>query len=196
MFTGIVEDIGEIISINKVGANKTFSVKSSLTKNLKIDQSLSHNGVCLTIETVYENLYSVTAISETLKRSNLNFLKAGSKINLERAMTINSRLDGHFVQGHVDQIGICTKINNENGSWKFDFKYDKKEKNLTIAKGSITINGVSLTVIDSGINTFSVAIIPHTYKNTTFHQLIKGEIVNLEFDILGKYISKMYQNTN
>jgi len=192
MFTGIIESIGEIKSITKSGANINFTIKSSLATELKIDQSLSHNGVCLTVVNVTENYYSVTAINETLLKTNFKNLNVGDLVNLERAMKMNGRLDGHIVQGHIDQTGICTSVNNQNGSWVFNFKFDLLQKNITIEKGSITINGVSLTVINSKKNSFSVAIIPYTYENTNFHKIIKGEIVNLEFDVLGKYISKMY----
>ena len=192
MFTGIIESLGEIKLITKSDTNINFTIKSSLAGDLKIDQSLSHNGVCLTIVDVAEKTYSVTAVSETLDVTSLKNLKLGDLVNLERSMKMNGRLDGHIVQGHVDQTGICTSIKNKNGSWVFSFEFNASQKNITIEKGSITINGVSLTVINSNKNSFSVAIIPYTYENTNFHKLIKGEIVNLEFDILGKYISKMY----
>tara|TARA_B100000780_G_scaffold69942_1_gene46499 strand:+ start:6996 stop:7586 length:591 start_codon:yes stop_codon:yes gene_type:complete len=192
MFTGIIESLGEIKLITKSDTNINFTIKSSLAGDLKIDQSLSHNGVCLTIVNVAEKTYSVTAVSETLDVTSLKNLKLGDLVNLERSMKMNGRLDGHIVQGHVDQTGICTSIKNKNGSWVFSFEFNASQKNITIEKGSITINGVSLTVINSNKNSFSVAIIPYTYENTNFHKLIKGEIVNLEFDVLGKYISKMY----
>ena len=192
MFTGIIESLGEIKLITKSDTNINFTIKSSLAGDLKIDQSLSHNGVCLTIVDVAEKTYSVTAVSETLDVTSLKNLKLGDLVNLERSMKMNGRLDGHIVQGHVDQTGICTSIKNKNGSWIFSFEFNASQKNITIEKGSITINGVSLTVINSNKNSFSVAIIPYTYENTNFHKLIKGEIVNLEFDVLGKYISKMY----
>jgi len=192
MFTGIIESLGEIKLITKSDTNINFTIKSSLAGDLKIDQSLSHNGVCLTIVNVAEKTYSVTAVSETLDVTSLKNLKLGDLVNLERSMKMNGRLDGHIVQGHVDQTGICTSIKNKNGSWIFSFEFNASQKNITIEKGSITINGVSLTVINSNKNSFSVAIIPYTYENTNFHKLIKGEIVNLEFDVLGKYISKMY----
>ena len=192
MFTGIIESLGEIKLITKSDTNINFTIKSSLAGDLKIDQSLSHNGVCLTIVNVAEKTYSVTAVSETLDVTSLKNLKLGDLVNLERSMKMNGKLDGHIVQGHVDQTGICTSIKNKNGSWVFSFEFNASQKNITIEKGSITINGVSLTVINSNKNSFSVAIIPYTYENTNFHKLIKGEIVNLEFDVLGKYISKMY----
>ena len=192
MFTGIIESLGEIKSVNKSKANINFIIKSSLSSELKIDQSLSHNGICLTIVDVSKSSYSVTAINETLLKTNLKNLKPGDFVNLERSMKMNGRLDGHIVQGHVDQTGTCTSIENSNGSWIFSFDFNPKYKNITIEKGSITVNGVSLTVINSNMNSFSVAIIPYTYENTNFHKLIKGEIVNLEFDVLGKYIAKMH----
>tara|TARA_Y100000996_G_scaffold388816_1_gene348689 strand:- start:2209 stop:2799 length:591 start_codon:yes stop_codon:yes gene_type:complete len=193
MFTGIIESIGKVKSISKNNSNITFTIESSLTKQLKIDQSIAHNGVCLTVVDIAENNYSVTAINETLNKTNLKNLKLGDFINLERSMKFNGRLDGHLVQGHVDQTGICKFIENQNGSWVFGFEFDAVKKNITIEKGSITINGVSLTVINSKKNSFSVAIIPYTYENTNFHKLVKGEIVNLEFDVIGKYISKMHE---
>ena len=193
MFTGIIESLGEIKLITKSDTNINFTIKSSLAGDLKIDQSLSHNGVCLTIVNVAKKTYSVTAVSETLDVTSLKNLKLGDLVNLERSMKMNGRLDGHIVQGHVDQTGICTSIKNKNGSWVFSFEFNASQKNITIEKGSITINGVSLTVINSNKNSFSVAIIPYTYENTNFHKLIKGEIVNLEFDVLGKYISKMFK---
>tara|TARA_B100000780_G_scaffold225270_1_gene164356 strand:- start:890 stop:1480 length:591 start_codon:yes stop_codon:yes gene_type:complete len=192
MFTGIIESLGEIQSVNKSKANININIKSSLANELKIDQSLSHNGVCLTIVNVSKSSYSVTAINETLLKTNLKNLKPGDFVNLERSMKMNGRLDGHIVQGHVDQTGTCTSIENYNGSWVFSFDFNPEYKNITIEKGSITVNGVSLTVINSNKNSFSVAIIPYTYENTNFHKLVKGEIVNLEFDVLGKYIAKMH----
>jgi riboflavin synthase len=191
MFTGIIESLGEVKSINKSEANINFTIKSSLANELKVDQSLCHNGVCLTVVDVSESYYCVTAINETLLKTNLKNLRVGDLVNLERSMRMNGRLDGHIVQGHIDQTGTCTSIENYDGSWVFDFNFDAKQKNITIEKGSITINGVSLTVINSKKNSFSVAIIPYTYQNTNFCKFIKGEIVNLEFDVLGKYIAKM-----
>lgn len=191
MFTGIIESLGEVKSINKSEANINFTIKSSLANELKVDQSLCHNGVCLTVVDVSENFYSVTAINETLIKTNLKNLSVGDLVNLERSMKMNGRLDGHIVQGHIDQTGTCTSIESCDGSWVFSFNFDAKQKNITIEKGSITINGVSLTVINSKKNSFSVAIIPYTYENTNFCKFVKGEIVNLEFDVLGKYIAKM-----
>ena len=194
MFTGIIESFGKIEKVKKKNQNIEFDIKSNLTKELKIDQSVSHNGVCLTVTSTNNDTYSVQAIHETIKKTNLGILKAGDIINLERGLRIGDRLDGHIVQGHVDETGICTNIKEDGGSWVFSFEYSKDRKNITIEKGSITINGVSLTVVDSGIRSFSVAIIPYTYKNTNFHMISKGSIVNLEFDMIGKYISKLHSS--
>ena len=191
MFTGIIEGFGKIIKLKSDRENLQMTLESSLTKELKVDQSLAHNGVCLTVVDVKENHYVVTAVQETLQKSNLGKLKLGDFINLERAMKMNGRLDGHIVQGHVDQIGKCTRIENKGGSWMFEFEYDSDQGNITIEKGSITINGVSLTVVNSEINTFSVAIIPYTYNHTNFHILKVDDFVNLEFDMIGKYIKKL-----
>jgi riboflavin synthase len=191
MFTGIVEAIGEVVDIHKEGTNITFTLTCPFTNELKIDQSLSHNGVCLTVIAIEGNLYSVTAIDETLKKTNLGKLGVGSKVNLERCMPANGRFDGHIVQGHVDQIGRVTAITPQDGSWLYDFEYEPEGQNITVEKGSICINGTSLTVFNSGTNTFRVAIIPYTYEHTVFHTLEVGDIVNLEFDIVGKYIRKM-----
>ena len=193
MFTGIIEAFGTITQLDKEDENVHISLKSSLTSELKIDQSVAHNGVCLTVVKIENETYTVTAIKETIEKTNLSTWRVGDKVNLERAMQLGARLDGHIVQGHVDQIGTCTNVREEGGSWVFDFEYDPSTKNLTIEKGSITINGTSLTVINSGISTFSVAIIPYTYKHTNFHSFQKGTLVNLEFDVVGKYISKMQQ---
>ena len=193
MFTGIIENLGEIIAIKKDKSNVHFTIKSSLISELKIDQSIAHNGVCLTVVEIdnQTNSYVVTAIDETLSKTNFKSLKVGDLINLERAMKLGDRLDGHIVQGHVDQIGKCTNIKNKDGSWIFTFEYDISINNITIEKGSITINGVSLTVINSQINQFSVAIIPYTYKNTNFNTIKIRDTVNLEFDMIGKYVSKL-----
>lgn len=193
MFTGIIEDFGKIVFLEKESNNLHIGVKSNLYDELKIDQSISHNGVCLTVIKLEKNIYTVTAIKETLNKTTLNKLKVNDIINLERGMKLNARLDGHLVQGHVDQTGICTKIKSENGSWIFTFKYDKKLKNLTIEKGSITINGISLTVVNSGTDDFSVAIIPYTFNNTTFNNINVNDSVNLEFDVIGKYVAKLQQ---
>ncbi len=190
MFTGIIESIAIITDIEQSRDNLILTFDSELTSELKIDQSISHNGICLTVVKILNTTYSVVAIKETILKSSIKNWKVGDRINLERAMKIGNRLDGHIVQGHVDQIGICKKIVEENGSWYFSFKYEKSE-HLTIEKGSISINGISLTVVNSEINRFSVAIIPYTYNNTNFKNLKVGDTVNLEFDMVGKYISKL-----
>jgi riboflavin synthase len=190
MFTGIIESLSEIKGIKKEGDNLSISFNSSISSELKIDQSISHNGICLTIVDIVDSIYTVTAIKETIIKSSIKDWGVGDLINIERAMKLGDRLDGHMVQGHVDQTAVCTKISEENGSWYFDFKYEKSV-NLTIEKGSIAINGVSLTVVNSGINSFSVAIIPYTYKYTNFKNLKPGDLVNIEFDMVGKYISKI-----
>lgn len=190
MFTGIIENIAIITDIEQSRDNLILTFDSELTSELKIDQSISHNGICLTVVKILNTTYSVVAIKETILKSSIKNWKVGDRINLERAMKIGNRLDGHIVQGHVDQIGVCKKIVEENGSWYFSFKYEKSE-HLTIEKGSISINGISLTVVNSEINRFSVAIIPYTYNNTNFKNLKVGDTVNLEFDMVGKYISKL-----
>lgn len=194
MFTGIIEDLGILKKIEKDGGNINLYFKSKLTQELKIDQSLSHNGVCLTVVSVVNDIYKVTAVKETLKKSSLGELKVSSIVNLERAMKSNARLDGHYVQGHVDQIGKCLNVKETDGSWYYEFEYDKTSSNITIEKGSIAVNGVSLTVVDSKLDSFSVAIIPYTYNNTNFKKIQKGDIVNIEFDMIGKYISKILSN--
>ena len=193
MFTGIIESIGEIKSLTRKEDNLHINVLSSLTPELKIDQSISHNGVCLTVVKIVDDSYEVTAIKETLEKTNLNNLVIGDFVNLERAMKLGERLDGHLVQGHVDQIGVCSKIQEANGSWYFTFKYDSALGNVTIEKGSITINGVSLTVVNSHKNEFSVAIIPYTYEHTNFNSFKVGSEVNLEFDVIGKYLKRLTQ---
>ncbi len=192
MFTGIIEAFGKVVNLKKDQENLHLRFESPLTREFKIDQSLAHNGVCLTIVDIAGDQYTVTAIQETLKKTNLGKLKIGDLVNLERAMIMNSRLDGHIVQGHVDQTGFCSGIDFRQGSWFFDFEYNQYEKNITIEKGSICVNGVSLTVVKSSLNKFSVAIIPYTYDHTNFHQIQKGDAVNIEFDMIGKYISKLY----
>ena len=192
MFTGIVESLGKITNINLAEGNVDFTIKSSISKELKIDQSVSHNGVCLTVVARDNKFYTVTAIKETLEKTNLGLLKVGDLVNFERAMQLGSRLDGHIVQGHVDQTAKCIATEALDGSWKYTFEYDSIPENITIEKGSITVNGVSLTVVNSKNNSFSVAIIPYTYENTNFKDLKVGKIVNLEFDLIGKYISKLY----
>lgn len=191
MFTGIIETLGEITHLEKEGTNLHITVRSTLTEDLKIDQSVAHNGVCLTVVSLDGNTYTVTAIQETLQKTSLRNLQVGDKVNLERAMILGSRLDGHIVQGHVDQTGICTLVEEKDGSWFFSFEYDASTNNPTIEKGSITIDGTSLTVVDSGANTFSVAIIPYTYEHTRFNYYEIGTVVNLEFDVIGKYVAKL-----
>jgi len=191
MFTGIIETLGEVRQLEEDGGNLHIIVDSELSHELKIDQSVSHNGVCLTVVSLDGSFYTVTAVEETLHKSNLGNLVVGEKINLERAMVLGSRLDGHIVQGHVDQTGICTTIAEKDGSWLFSFEYDASQNNVTIEKGSITIDGVSLTVVNSGKNNFSVAIIPYTYEHTGFNSYEVGTIVNLEFDVIGKYVAKL-----
>ncbi|MFZ1809042.1 MAG: riboflavin synthase [Cyclobacteriaceae bacterium] len=191
MFTGIIETLGTVENITQEGSNTHFGFTSALAPELKVDQSVSHNGVCLTVTKIEGNKYWVTAIKETLSKSTLGDLRSGSKVNLERCTLNNGRFDGHIVQGHVDQIGICKSIKEENGSWLFDFEYDSSVGNVTVEKGSIAINGVSLTCFNSREKGFSVAIIPYTYEHTNFHQLKTGDTVNLEFDIIGKYVKKL-----
>jgi len=183
--------LGEVTSIKKEGENVHFSVKCDFTSEMKIDQSLAHNGVCLTIINIKNDVYTVTAIKETLEKSSLGSLVVGSTVNLERAMLANGRFDGHVVQGHVDQTAICKSIKEEDGSWTFTFEYDNNIGNTTVEKGSITVNGVSLTVVNSLSNQFSVCIIPYTKEHTTFNTLTVGDKINLEFDIIGKYVAKL-----
>ncbi|WCL81546.1 riboflavin synthase [Saprospira sp. CCB-QB6] len=197
MFTGIIEDAGQIIGLEKEGSNLHLKLASSLAPELKIDQSLAHNGVCLTVVACNQENYTVTAIEETLIRTNLGQLQVGDIVNLERAMPYNGRLDGHIVQGHVDKTGQCLSIEEVDGSWYFRFSYEIAPEHLLVDKGSICINGVSLTVVNPSQNEFSVAIIPYTYEHTSFKQLKVGDTVNLEFDILGKYVARyaaVYQN--
>ena len=192
MFTGIIETIGVIKAIEKEDENVHITVNSSITNDLKIDQSVSHNGVCLTVVAIDNDLYTITAIQETINKTNLGSWKVGDLVNLERAMKLNDRLDGHLVQGHVDQIGVCKEVLETNGSWFYTFQYDEGLNNITIEKGSITVNGVSLTVVNSKNNEFSVAIIPYTYEHTNFKSFKIGTFVNLEFDVIGKYVSKLF----
>lgn len=193
MFTGIIETMGTITRIKREGGNVHYSLLSKITHELKIDQSLAHNGVCLTVVAVDGHEYTVTAIQETLDKTALKQWVVGDKINLERAMRLGDRLDGHLVQGHVDEVATCTSVEDQNGSWLYRFSYNKDSKNITIEKGSICVNGTSLTVVGSTSNTFGVAIIPYTYEHTVFHQLQIGDLVNIEFDMVGKYIAKMKQ---
>ena len=191
MFTGIIEDLGTIKALNNDKDNLHITVSSNITEELKIDQSVAHNGVCLTVVSLDKNEYVVTAIKETLDKTNLGQLEVNATVNLERAMKLGDRLDGHIVQGHVDQTAICMKVSEKNGSWFYTFSYDAALNNVTIEKGSVTVNGVSLTVVNSKSNEFSVAIIPYTYEHTTFKYLQKGNLVNLEFDVIGKYVKRL-----
>jgi len=192
MFTGIIETLGTIQHINKEQTNVNITINSTITNELKIDQSVAHNGVCLTVVAISNNLYTVTAIDETINKTNLGSWEVGDSINLERAMKLGDRLDGHIVQGHVDQIATCIVAEETKGSWLYTFEYDANLNNITIEKGSITVNGVSLTVVDSKKNQFSVAIIPYTHEHTNFKSFKVGTQVNLEFDVIGKYVSKLY----
>ncbi|WP_138432587.1 riboflavin synthase [Winogradskyella algicola] len=191
MFTGIIEDLGTIKNLTAEGENLHITVETSITSELKIDQSVAHNGVCLTVVSINDDNYVVTAIKETLDKTNLGKLITGDLVNIERAMKLGDRLDGHIVQGHVDQTAECTAVIEEDGSWIYTFTYDTSLSNITIEKGSITVNGVSLTVVNSKINEFSVAIIPYTYEHTTFKNLKVGDTVNLEFDVIGKYVKRL-----
>ena len=192
MFTGIIETLGIIKDLKKEGENLHITINSSITNELKIDQSVAHNGVCLTVVAIENDNYTVTAIKETIDKTKLGEWKLDDVVNLERAMKLGDRLDGHIVQGHVDQTGICKAIEEANGSWFFTFEYNKDLNNLTIEKGSITVNGVSLTVVNSKTNEFSVAIIPYTYEHTNFKTFEVGTKINLEFDVIGKYVSKLH----
>ena len=194
MFTGIIETVGKVEEIRSEGTNVHFRLKSEITNELKIDQSVAHNGVCLTVTEIENDDYWVTAIKETLEKTNLGELQEGSLVNIERCMPASGRFDGHIVQGHVDQTAKCISKKEEEGSWLFDFEYDQSTGNITVEKGSVCINGVSLTCFNSKDNGFSVAIIPYTYEHTNFHLLAPGGTVNLEFDILGKYIQKMLRS--
>ena len=198
MFTGIIEALGKVKDIQKDGANLDFTIESNLTSSLKIDQSLCHNGVCLTVVGINAETehYQVTAVEETLIKSNLGMLNVGDNVNLERSMQMNGRLDGHIVQGHVDQMAVCIQKEDHDGSWIFSFEYDPSLKNMTVEKGSICVNGVSLTVVDSRTGKFSVAIIPYTYHHTNFASLNVDQQVNLEFDILGKYVQRYLSQLN
>jgi riboflavin synthase len=193
MFTGIVEAMGSLVRTESKGTNVEFWFTCPFTQELKVDQSLAHNGVCLTVVEIQGEQYRVTAIDETLQKTNLGDLKLGQKVNLERCLAANARFDGHIVQGHVDLTGVCTEITDQNGSWEYRFSYPKTSGHVTVEKGSICVNGTSLTVVDSQDDSFTVCIIPYTYEHTVFHQLNVGDRVNLEFDILGKYIKKLMQ---
>ncbi|UFH36051.1 riboflavin synthase [Flavobacterium acetivorans] len=194
MFTGIIETLGTIQEIKKEKDNIHITINSSITAELKIDQSVAHNGICLTVVALKDNSYTVTAIDETIKKTNLGDWKINDSVNLERAMKLGDRLDGHIVQGHVDQTGTCIAVEETNGSWLFTFEYDDTLNNLTIEKGSITVNGVSLTVVNSKKNQFSVAIIPYTHEHTNFKNFEVGTKINLEFDVIGKYVAKLHSN--
>jgi len=197
MFTGIVETLAQITAIRNEGSNRTFVLKAPIQPELKIDQSLAHNGVCLTVDALGEDWYSVTAIQETLQRTTLGEWKEGDRVNLERCMRADGRLDGHFVQGHVDTTGVCESITDRNGSWEFVIRYDASAPEyITVPKGSITVNGTSLTVVKSETGLFSIEIIPYTYENTVFRYLAQGQKVNLEFDILGKYLIRYMEQRN
>jgi riboflavin synthase len=191
MFTGIIETLGTVIKIDIEGTNKNFCIESGISRELKVDQSISHNGVCLTVTRSEGGRHWVTTIDETLQKSSLGKWEEGDLVNLERCMIANGRFDGHIVQGHVDQPGICKSIKEMDGSWIFDFEYDPAVGNMTVEKGSITVNGVSLTCFNSRDNGFTVAIIPYTYHHTNFQKLVPGDIVNLEFDIIGKYVKRL-----
>ncbi len=198
MFSGIVEEFATVVAINKDRDNIDFTFKCSFVSELKIDQSIAHNGVCLTVVTIIDDTYTVTAMKETLERSNLGLLNIGDKVNVERSMLMNGRLDGHIVQGHVDQTAICTKVEDANGSTYFTFEYDcnrdmARRGYFTVDKGSVTVNGVSLTVCNPTANSFQVAIIPYTFEHTNFCDIKIGTTVNIEFDILGKYIARLQQ---
>ena len=194
MFTGIIESISVVISIRKNGTNMDFGFECPFVDELKIDQSVSHNGVCLTITGIANGIYHVTAISETLDRTNLSRLVIGDLVNVERCMLMGGRLDGHIVQGHVDTVAKCESISDMNGSWVFRFSFPEQESNLIVEKGSVCVNGVSLTVVDASHGVFSVAIIPYTFENTNFKNLKPGDLVNLEFDVIGKYVAKILSN--
>lgn len=193
MFTGIIEELAVVQQIEQEGTNVHFTFRSSVASELKIDQSVAHNGVCLTVVKINGLEYMVTAVAETLDRTNLSSLQIGDGVNLERCTKVGDRLDGHIVQGHVDTVATCTNVVDLGGSWKFTFEYEKNKSHITVEKGSITINGVSLTVVDSQDNLFSVCIIPYTYDHTTFNQLQPGSKVNVEFDIIGKYVAKLQE---
>jgi riboflavin synthase len=194
MFTGIIETLGTIQEIKKDKDNIHITIDSAITSELKIDQSVAHNGICLTVVDIKDSLYTVTAIGETIKKTTISHWEKGDSVNLERAMKLGDRLDGHIVQGHVDQTGTCIATHETNGSWSYTFQYDDALNNITIEKGSITVNGVSLTVVDSKKNEFSVAIIPYTFEHTNFHDFKVGTKINLEFDVIGKYVSRLYSN--
>jgi riboflavin synthase len=193
MFTGIIETLGKVAELKHENGNVHITVESDISAELKIDQSVAHNGVCLTVVDLANGRHTVTAIQETLNKTNIGHLEVGDLVNLERCMQMNARLDGHIVQGHVDQTAICTAYNELDGSWEYTFTYDASQNNVTVEKGSICINGISLTVVNSEANSFSVAIIPYTYEHTNLQQVRVGSVVNLEFDIIGKYVARLMQ---
>jgi len=193
MFTGIIETLGTVTDLSADQGNLQLTISSNFAQELKIDQSIAHNGICLTVVAMVEDLHTVTAIEETLNKTNLRNLQKGDLVNLERCMRMNDRLDGHIVQGHVDQTAVCTAYQELEGSWEYTFEYDPTRGNVTVEKGSICINGVSLTVVNSHQNSFSVAIIPYTYEHTNLQQVKKGSVVNLEFDVIGKYVARLMQ---
>jgi riboflavin synthase len=194
MFTGIIETLGEVENIISTADNLDLYIRCAFTNELKIDQSVSHNGICLTVVAIDGDIYKVTAIYETILKTNISDWEVGDMVNLERGMKVGDRLDGHIVQGHVDQVGSCLSVEDQNGSWFYTFGYEETQGNITIEKGSITVNGVSLTVVGSGKGSFSVAIIPYTYEHTNFSRFVAGTQVNLEFDVIGKYVSRLYGN--
>jgi riboflavin synthase len=193
MFTGIIETLGKVTDLRHDQGNLHITVSSSIAQELKIDQSVAHNGVCLTVIALADDTHTVTAIEETLNKTSIGHLKVGEPVNLERCMQMNARLDGHIVQGHVDQTAICTAFTELDGSWEYTFEYNASIGNVTVEKGSICVNGISLTVVNSGPNFFSVAIIPYTYEHTNLHNVRVGSVVNLEFDIIGKYVARLMQ---
>jgi riboflavin synthase len=193
MFTGIIEHIGKVVGLDKNAGNLDITISSPISHELKIDQSVSHNGVCLTVVEINDGTHRVTAIDETLKKTNLSFLKPDDVVNLERCMKIGDRLDGHIVQGHVDQTASCISVAEQDGSWLYQFKYAPSRNNLIVEKGSICVNGISLTAFEAEGDTFKVAIIPYTYEHTNIHQVQKGSFVNLEFDVIGKYVARMME---
>jgi riboflavin synthase len=191
MFTGIIETLGKVTGLRQEQGNLHITVESSVSSELKVDQSVAHNGVCLTVVALTDGKHTVTAIEETLNKSNLGQLKVGDLINLERCMQLNARLDGHIVQGHVDQTAVCVGFKELDGSWEYTFEYDPAQGNVTVEKGSVCVNGISLTVVNSKSNSFSVAIIPYTFEHTNLQQVKTGSTVNLEFDIIGKYVARL-----
>ena len=193
MFTGIIETTGTITDIISNGTNKTFWINSPISANLKVDQSVAHSGVCLTVEKVANGKHQLTAIEETLQKTNLNTWQIGTVVNIERCLAMNGRLDGHIVQGHVDAVATCRQVVDKDGSWEFTFAFDAQSASLVIEKGSIAINGTSLTVFNVTRNTFTVAIIPYTYEHTNIHQVTAGSLVNIEFDMIGKYVARLYE---